>query len=180
MSSRERVFIWTIALLIGLAGGVASRWIPSLWFAKVQQIVAANEFLVTDKNSSRYAVLGIEDGEPALKFYGPDKKLRGYLGFEGDEPRLELERSNGSSAWLCPNDDGPGWHLALLKSLGEGKGVYMSMMTADDFTIYQSKVGGLELGNIDGKMAINIHDADGKLTWTTDPQQRFSAVNRKH
>jgi hypothetical protein len=166
MKANEKLIIGTIALFAGLVGGVLSRWILPKTTETVQQ-VAAKEFLVIDKKSNGYAILGIDNGEPKLKFYGTDNKVRGYLGIQGDEPRLSLDRKDGSSAWITPNDESPGWNFTLLKSLGEGQGVYMSMLTSDDITIYQSKLGSVQVGNINGKLSLNIEDAGNKTIWKT-------------
>jgi hypothetical protein len=165
MKRNEKFIVGIIALFAGLIGGVSSRWVLPASGEKVQQVIAANEFLVVDKNSNGYAILGIDKGEPRLKFYGVDDKVRAYFGIEGDEPKLSLSRKDGSSTWIAANDDGPGWNFTLLKSLGEGKGVYMSMLTSDNLSIYQSKLGSIQIGNFNDKINLSLADADNKTIW---------------
>ncbi len=162
---REKLFVWIVALFVGGLGGLLSSWMPSSKQSEIKSIVSANEFLCIDKNSGGYAILGIKDGQPRLTFYGVDNVVKGFVGLEQGEPALSFKRQDGSQAWLSPNDDGPGWHFTLLKSLGEGKGVFMSTLTADKLGIYQSRIGSIDLGNIDGKMIVKVVDPADNITW---------------
>ena len=93
---RDKIILRAIGLLAGLAGGIISRWIPGSG-EPIPKVVAANEFLVIDKQSNGYAVLGIDNGEPRLRFFGGDHKMKGSLGIEGGEPKLSLLREDGSA-----------------------------------------------------------------------------------
>jgi hypothetical protein len=71
-----------------------------------------------------------------------------------------LHRPDGSDLSIYPDEKVPGFGLVMLKSLGNGKGVYMSKLTSDSLSIYQSAIGNMTLGNDDGDFGLVICDRD--------------------
>ena len=121
-------------------------------------IIEAKQIILRDTNSKGYASICFDNGEPVMQFYDEKGKLKGSMGIKYTEAFLRFERTDGSITSISPNDESPGWHFLMLKSLGKGKGVYMSMLTSDDFSIYQSGLGSVAAGKLKSGLGFQVLD----------------------
>lgn len=163
MHSKDRILMAIIALLSALAGGIIASCLSTGNHRENRGVVQASKFILKDKNTKGYSALEFVNGEPVLQFFGSDGSLRGAIGMKSKESFLELKRTDGSIAAVSPNDDGPGYHLFILKGMGEGKGVFMCVLTSDELGIYQSNIGSISVGNLGSHVGLQVMDASNRV-----------------
>ncbi len=115
MKWKQYGLLLTLALLIGLVGGVVtSRFYvvnPAFAVEKSEpQRVVAKELCLVDDNGNTIAILGGRPGKepflpvgPDLRFYGRDGELRILVGLmPGDKPVIVLSDANRDVIWKAP------------------------------------------------------------------------------
>lgn len=163
MHRKDKILMAIIALLSALVGGIIASCLNTANHSEIKDVVQASKFVLKDKNIKGYCTLEFVHGEPVLQFFGSDGSLREAIGMKHKESFLELNRTDGSTVVVSPNDNGPGYKLFMLKSMGEGKGIFMSMLTSDELSIYQSQIGSVLLGNLDSRIGLQVMDASNKV-----------------
>jgi hypothetical protein len=163
MHTKDRILMAVIALLSALVGGIFVSCISSANHSEIRDVVQASKFILKDKNTNGYSTLEFVKGEPVLQFFSPDGSLRGAIGMRSKESFIELNRTDGSEVAVSPNDNEPGYHLFMLKSMGEGKGVFTSMLTSDELSIYQSKIGSVLIGNLGSHVGLRVMDSSDRV-----------------
>lgn len=163
MHSKDRILMAIIALLSALVGGIIASYLNTANYSEIKSVIQASKFVLKDKNTKGHSTLEFVNGEPVLQFFGPDGSLRGAIGMRSKESFLNLERSDGSIVSMSPNDDMPGYYLLLLKSMGEGKGIFMSKLDSDELYIYQSKIGSTSLGNQGSYVGLSVMDSSNRV-----------------
>ena len=152
------IAVLALGFVGGLFGGIARQRAAST------STISASRLVIRDASTTAFAVIQLEDGRPILRFFEKPGVERISVGIQSGGPSIDLSRVDGSSIALSPNDDGPGFHLFNLESHGDGRGVFMSMLTANDLTIYQSGMGGVRVGRTDrGDVGVEVRDQSDRL-----------------
>lgn len=142
--------------------GLVSGYVGSSLHAINNDGRNSRNILISDKISGNSIFLGFEKDNAKLEFRDPNNKEVGSIGFSDNNAYLNLRRMDGSAVSITPNDESAGYHLMMLKSMGEGKGLYMSMLTSDDIYIHQSGVGSLVLGDTLYGFGLRVYNKDEK------------------
>jgi hypothetical protein len=157
---------WLIVVAVAFLSGAISAWVSVGWaFSRLGVKMKAGGFILQDGTGHTVASLTQHDSEPLLTFLSPDGRERAVFGIRDKQPTFDMESGNGSSVSMGTADEATGFNLLLLDSHGEGKGVFMSMLTANEYGIYQSGFGSISLGNYrgTGQMSLVIQKSDGTL-----------------
>jgi len=157
-------------IVITVIIGVASGYIGASLHGK-RNGTEVSKILIKDVKSKNSIFLGFDNGIAKLEFRNSMNNAVCVLGVEQKNSYLHLERDDGSLVSISPNDECEGYNLMMLKSKGEGKGVFMSMLTSDDLMIYQSRIGSLELGGSTlDNFGLEIRGKDGKTVLAKLPK----------